>query len=1168
MTDLADNEVRRRIFSEFGTSFFVEAAAGTGKTSALVDRIVGLVRTGGSTLDRVVAVTFTEKAAGEMKLRLRSEVEKARARAAPRERDRLERALEHLELARIGTIHAFCGDLLHERPVEAGIDPLFEVASEQAADALADEAFEAWFQRALADPPEGVRRILRRRSGMQSPREQLRSATQSLCKHRDFPEPWRRDPFDQNAAIDRLMHELAQLGGLAAVSSWSDDNLTRNLAEISRFVEETNRIEVVRGRDYDGLEAELRGLLRGPSRLRGWSWKGVNRTTFGPLSRDEVLARRDEARTDLEAFIAASDADLAPLLHEALQAPIADYEVLKAKAGQLDFLDLLIKARDLICDNAGVRQELQQRFTHLFVDEFQDTDPLQAEILLLLAAGDPDCADWRAVHPVPGKLFLVGDPKQSIYGFRRADVAIYEEVKQRLLKVGAELLYLTTSFRAPPSIQSFVNGAFAPAMTAGPDTGPYVPLQPSRSEITGQPTIVALPIPKPYGDYGKIVEWRIDESFPDAVAAFVAWLVNESGWTVEEEGGAVAIRPRHIAILFRRFRTFWTDVTRPYVRALEARRIPHVLVGGRSLHDREEVIALRNALTAIEWPDDELRVFATLHGPFFALSDEALLAFRQYVETDGALKTRRLHPMYRVDRAQLDPVAIEVADALALLRRLHIRRNHRPIAETITMLLEAVRAHAGIALWPTGEQALANCQRLIDMARHFEGSASSFRAFVEKLEADAERGEADEAPIVEEGTEGVRVMTVHKAKGLEFPVVILADPTCNATRDIPSRHIEPARRLWLEPLCGSAPIELLEAAGEELIRDQTEAIRVAYVAATRARDLLVVPVCGDQPIEGWLEVLDPMLYPPDNARRRSEPSPSCPMFGDDSVIERGPKGRPPVQGSVRPGLHYPKVDGPGVVWWDPTALSREVDEQEQLRHQRILEADPDGTVAAASEENCAAWKAGREALLSQAFYPSMSVRTVTSLARTAAAESSTENMAVKAGGRARTRPDIIVETVERGDRDRPHGRRFGALVHALLASVDLDAGTDAIEAGAVTHGRLVDATEEEVKATIATVGAALAHPILRRAAASVGKGRLRRETPVLLRRDDGSLVEGVVDLAFYEETSDFAGWTIVDFKTGSEVEAMPLYIAQVRVYLEAISKATGSRTRGIVLVFR
>src|SRR5438067_39726 len=154
------------------------------------------------------------------------------------------------------------------------------------------------------------------------------------------------------------------------------------------------------------------------------------------------------------------------------------------------------------------------------------------------------------------------------------------------------------------------------------------------------------------------------------------------------------------------------------------------------------------------------------------------------------------------------------------------------------MLLTAVRAHAGLALWPTGEQALANTQRLIDMARQFERSASSFRGFVNKLDMDAERGEADEAPIVEEGTEGVRLMTVHKAKGLQFPVVILADPTCSARRGAPSRHVDAGRRLWVEPLCGSAPVELLDAAIEEQQREQDEAIRVAYVATTRARDLL------------------------------------------------------------------------------------------------------------------------------------------------------------------------------------------------------------------------------------------------------------------------------------------------------------------------------------------
>ena len=158
--------------------------------------------------------------------------------------------------------------------------------------------------------------------------------------------------------------------------------------------------------------------------------------------------------------------------------------------------------------------------------------------------------------------------------------------------------------------------------------------------------------------------------------------------------------------------------------------------------------------------------------------------------------------------------------------------------------------------------------------------------------------------------------------------------------------------------------------------------------------------------------------------------------------------------------------------------------------------------------------------------------------------------------------------VERGDRERPSGRRFGTLVHALLASIDLDAGVDAIKTGASIKGRLVGATEEEVQAAIVTVGEALAHPILRRAATSARKGGLRREAPVLLRLDDGSLVEGSVDLAFHEDTSDFVGWTVVDFKTDREFEATSAqYLAQVRIYSEAVSVATGSPARGIILVF-
>ncbi|KUM24413.1 hypothetical protein AU467_30285 [Mesorhizobium loti] len=427
---LHDAAEREAIATEFATTFFVEAAAGTGKTTALVGRIVSMVRLGVGTLARTVAVTFTEPAAGEMKLRLRLEIEKARRAAVdPVERSRLDRALEELELARISTIHAFCGDLLRERPLEAGVDPAFKLLSEEESQTLADQAFDRWLQKILADPPEGPRRILRRRSGNNPPQDQLRAAMHGLLEHRDFPTGWRRDPFDRNAAIDVLLEQLAETGLIAHESSWPDDYLTQCLRDIAVFVREATRLEGVQERDYDGLEAELRELSTNKRRYKRWENKGSPKTLYGSLSHAEVLDRRDAVRAALQSFVAACEADLAPLLHVALREAVAGYDELKARVGTLDFLDLLIKARNLVRDDRVVRRTLQDKFRHFFVDEFQDTDPLQAEILLLLASDDPDNVDWQSVRPVAGKLFVVGDPKQAIYRFRRADVSLYENIK-------------------------------------------------------------------------------------------------------------------------------------------------------------------------------------------------------------------------------------------------------------------------------------------------------------------------------------------------------------------------------------------------------------------------------------------------------------------------------------------------------------------------------------------------------------------------------------------------------------------------------------------------------------------------------------------------------------------------------------------------------------------
>jgi ATP-dependent exoDNAse (exonuclease V) beta subunit len=1150
-----DAEARRRIREDLDTTLFVEAAAGTGKTTELVSRIVSLLASGRTGLERIVAVTFTEKAAGEMKLRLRSEIERARSDPATdaTRRARLDASLEKLEEANIGTIHAFCADLLRTRPVEAGVDPLFEMAAEDEQQRLLEAAFDAWWERTLADPPEGVRRVLRRRPrgwNAQTPRQQLRGAVGTLVEHRDFTASWRREPFARESGIDSVVEQLAGIGALAARAGRADDWLAKNLQEVARFVAELHQREAVRGRDHDGLEAELRGLAR----ERSWRWRGWG-ATYGPgLPRADVMARREDAKAALDRLVQRCEADLAPLLREELLPVLADYEQRKRRSGRLDFLDLLLRARDLVRDDAEVRVGLQQRFSHFFVDEFQDTDPLQAEILLLLSSADPDACEWSEVVPVPGKLFVVGDPKQSIYRFRRADVAVYERTKQQLQGGGADVLHLTKSFRSVPSLQQAVNAAFEPWMQGSPDgsQAAYVPLEPARAEAPAHPSLIALPVPRPWVDYGnraRIVDYRIEESLPDAVGAFVDWLVRESGWTVterEQPDEPVPIQPRHVCLLFRRFKRYRDDVTRPYVRALEVRRVPHVLVGGRSYHDREEVLALRNALVAIEWPDDELRVFATLRGPLFALGDDALLAFRHRVGS--------LHPMHPVDTLALEPAEREVAEALALLAGLHRARNRRPIAGTVSRLLDAVRAHAGIAIWPTGEQALANCLRVVDLARRFERrGAPSFRAFVDRLESDAERGEAEEAPVVEEGTEGVRIMTVHKAKGLEFPVVILADPTCAATREPPTRHVDPKRRLWVEALCGCAPPELIEQHEDEARKDREEAVRLTYVAATRARDVLVVPVCGDEEIDGWLGLLNPALYPEPDEKRNPAPGPGCPDFGGDSVVDRPPSARRSAAGAVAPGLHRPRLGSHACVWWDPHRLELDRDEQVGLRQQRILEADADGNVAEEGERAHQRWQERLAEARARGSVPSLEVETITALAEAESSITDEEAM-----------PEpVSVMDVPLDRAGRPRGRRFGTLVHATLAAVALDADGDSVAAVALLQGRLVGATSEEVDAATLAVRAALGHPLLRAAASSAADAGLRRETPVFLRLDDGRLAEGVVDLAFRESGT---GWVVVDFKTDQELEPRrATYEKQVRLYARAVAAATGEPVRAVLL---
>jgi ATP-dependent helicase/nuclease subunit A len=1190
---LRDHADRLLIRDGLDETVIVEAAAGTGKTTELVARILNVLARGRAKIEQIVAVTFTEKAAGELKLRIRKELESLRQRSPDAGvQANITDAIQRLEEAHVSTIHGFCADLLRERPVEAGIDPLFDVLTEPRAGRIFDDAFDAWLHQQLEDPPEGVRRALRRsvwsrdgRDDEDGPIERIRRAGRELAEWRDFDGAWRRDRFDRDGELQRVLAQIHDLAALLESPVSTRDPLyldTAPIRELSHDVRTASRFDA---QDPDGWEARIVDLAQNRDVRR--ARRGRDRAYGAAVARDAVWAAYETLMTALDAFQRAADCDLAALLHAELRDVVDGYERLKQRAGALDFVDLLLRARDLLAGHPRVRQAFQARFTHIFVDEFQDTDPLQAEILLLLAAGDPAEREWRRIAPVPGKLFIVGDPKQAIYRFRRADVETYREVCELLESRGARRAFLHTSFRAAPAIQRVVNAAFAPLMTGDRATlqAQYVALSPYRVDPIEQPSVVALPVPEPYGQR-RIAGYAIERSLPDGIGAFVHWLVTESGWTVTEKTTrdelpiTVPVEPRHVCILFRRFLHFGEDVTRPYVEALEARGVPHLLVGGKSFHDREEVETIRAALAAIEWPDDELSVFATLRGALFAIDDETLMEYRHH--------HKGFHP-FRVP-TEVAPALRPVADALRLVRRLHGGRNYRPVADTITQLLNATRAHVAFVLRTAGEQSLANVLHVAELARQYEMNGGvSFRGFVDELRDQADGGQAAEAPILEEGSDGVRLMTVHKAKGLEFPVVVLADMTAKLRNERADRLIDRANNVCYLRLGRWTPIELATNEALEVERDEAEGVRVAYVAATRARDLLVVPAVGDAAWEGgWTEPLNAAIYPGPTARRTASAAPGCPEFKKDSVWRR-PDNDASTPTTVCPGQHA--VSDGSVVWWDPHALVLGVEPAIGLRRETLIMKDVPEAVVADGLREYERWREGRETAIAKGAIPSLSVRTATEWAadvdsgggglprvgpaapevlqpglfdEEAAAARRRDRAAAASGSLAGSDPADRVVIVDARGRERPGGTRFGELVHAMLAVAPLDADAMVIGALAEVHGRILSATADEVAAAIDTTARVLAHELLRRAKIADALGDCRRETPITCTLSDGTMVEGIVDLAF-EEAS---GWTVVDYKTDRELAAVgeDRYRRQVALYASAIAQATAQPASGVLVL--
>jgi ATP-dependent helicase/nuclease subunit A len=395
--------------------------------------------------------------------------------------------------------------------------------------------------------------------------------------------------------------------------------------------------------------------------------------------------------------------------------------------------------------------------------------------------------------------------------------------------------------------------------------------------------------------------------------------------------------------------------------------------------------------------------------------------------------------------------------------------------------------------------------------------------------------------------------------------------------DRPDRLIDRERRACYMRLGRWTPIELATNEAIEIARDEAEGVRVAYVAATRARDLLVVPGVGDVPWEnGWTSPLNGAIYPEPSRRRTGSPAAGCPPFRKDSVFRR-PDDEAATPMTVCPGQHAfapPGAEPYSVVWWDPhePGLILGVEPTPGIRREGLIMKDVPEAVVQDGLREYERWRTTREQTIAAGSTPSLGVRTATEWAASAPVEDAHADRSID---KAAMQPGLFderspeppppaanvagnaledhVTIVDASGEMRPGGLRFGELVHGALAAIPLNADSETIDGLVEVQARIVSATVDEAAAARATVARVLAHELLVRARAADARGACRRETPVTCTLDDGTLVEGIVDLAFEQD----GAWTIIDYKTDRELaSAEQVYRRQIALYASAISRAT------------
>ena len=840
---IPDQEERNLIFSELDKNILVEASAGTGKTTGMVGRMLALLASGKcQSISNMAAVTFTRKAAAELRSRFNIELEQALKEVRGEELDRLEKALSQQEECFIGTIHAFCARLLRERPVEAGIDLTFEEIDEEADRRLREEAWDVFTADILEDDPQG---LLVRLHDLGLKLSDLKTAFVDFANFPDVEEWPVPDRQNLDADLDHVRQQLEDyvsrmkdLAPLLPVKT-GNDTLIPQLARLPRVISHYQELE------NPGQLMQVLALFDREVDIVQKIWKQDGDFTAQD-AKDEKgrwdAFRQEVVSPNLGAWRQMRYAIVMRLLLLARDS----YDMLRKRHGVLNFQDLLMKAARLVRENPAVRRYLQLRFTHLLVDEFQDTDPIQAEVIVLLTSQNSAEKDWRKATPRPGSLFVVGDPKQSIYRFRRADITTYNEVKQIIASGGGLVVRLCANFRANERLLDWVNDAFEPGQSSGaesdacrfplqecPESPSYIRLLAGKKEHDERyPSgVFRLEIPQVYTRKEEVIAFEAD---------IIARAIKETldGKTrvppASESQSSPQAAPREFMIIARN-----TASLPAYARALRKYGIPCQVAGGSGLSEIYPLKLLNLCLKAIAHPDDPVALVAVLRSELFGLGDDALYSFKK---AGGTFCFQTPPP------ARLSPdLADSIDDAFRRLRSYYLLTFKIPLLSAIEMMATDLGITALAAAEPGGNSAAGGLLKALELLREAQAEMWSIEQAVEFLERLSDReGRHDAGPVFSK-EDCVRVMNLHKAKGLEAPVVFLADPYGASEHEI-DRHIDRSGDEVLGYLAifaegnayGRRGELLAHPAGWELLADKergflrAEELRLAYVAATRS----------------------------------------------------------------------------------------------------------------------------------------------------------------------------------------------------------------------------------------------------------------------------------------------------------------------------------------------